>query len=140
MKANLSTTKGEQRRGAVLIAVVVLLGVIVMLCGVWVRQTLREQRELKFRHAQLQAIRLTEAALERGRARRLADESYSGETWEILANELPGSAPASVTIQLEPVEDSANIKISATAEYAPTKLTQIRHTDTLDYPAPLAEN
>ena len=94
------------RRGAVLVSVLVCLLVVVMLVGLLVESIIARQRQMRAEDQRAQAEWLAESAVERGAALLRKDAQYKGETWNVAPEEL-GHAKAGVAlIRVEPVEDS----------------------------------
>jgi Tfp pilus assembly protein PilX len=72
-----------QRRGAVLVVVLVCLAVATVVSVIVVRQIAMQYRAMQVSHGSLQAAWLAEAGIERAAARLAADPKYAGETWSI---------------------------------------------------------
>ena len=130
----------DARRGFVVISVVVLLTVVAALFGLWAKAAVSEHRQLEYRQHELQAIRLAEAGVGRGMARRASDPVYDGETWTIPAADLGQSHAAEVTIRVvTAAADAATLQIEATANYpagGPSKADRARHTKQIEIPTP----
>src|SRR5688500_11477960 len=76
------------RRGAVLVAVLVVMMVASLLLGAMLRTNRDEHRLLRIYQQRLQAQELAQAGLERAAARLAGDDAYAGEIWQIPAAEL----------------------------------------------------
>jgi uncharacterized membrane protein len=73
----------EQRRGAMMIAVLVCITIASMLSLTLVKQLLSRQALLEMTENQVQADWLVEAGIERAVAKLKGEPGYSGETWNI---------------------------------------------------------
>src|SRR5687768_2951716 len=93
------------RRGAVLVAVLVVMMVASLLFGAMLRTNRDEHRLLRIYQQRLQAQELAQAGLERAAARLAGDDAYAGEIWQIPAAELTGADPAAVAIEVQNVEE-----------------------------------
>jgi Tfp pilus assembly protein PilX len=106
------------RRGLVLVAVLVCLAAAAMTILAILRTTMIELKQLRAQQQHLQADRLAEAGIERAHAQLNRSPTYTGETWTIAADELGGTAAASVLITVTEVQDQANQRqIRAQADY-----------------------
>jgi hypothetical protein len=92
------------RRGAVLVAVLVCVIVIILMCGALLRLGLAQREWLRADERQVQSSWLAESGLERAAARLAAAADYSGETWEPPAADLGGAWGGRVTIAVQAVE------------------------------------
>ena len=88
----------RHRRGAILIAVLVGLGVASALVLTIVKSAALERRLLRQQSHHHQAAWLCAAGLERARQAAKADADYSGETWRVPAAELGKLDDGLVTI------------------------------------------
>ena len=84
-----------------------LIGLIVIgiICAGLLKVALARRAEVGAEERGLQADWLAESGLERASARLSAAGDYSGETWQIPAEELGGRASGTVAIRVEPVAD-----------------------------------
>lgn len=98
-----SRARPASRRGAVLFAALLALGIVLMLAAVLARASLAQHRQSLRRQQELQALWLAESAAERAAARLAADASYQGETWRPASSDDAGAGEAS--IRIEPTED-----------------------------------
>jgi len=126
------------RRGAVLIILIAVFAVIMALAAVWAKRTVVEHRRQRRVEQRAQAEWLAEAGVRRAAARLSIDPEYDGETWSIDANELNQRASAEVEIQIEPVTDSANLRLIARARY-PAREPRVQSTKTIEFTPPLSE-
>jgi Tfp pilus assembly protein PilX len=105
------------RRGAVLIAVVVVLAISLALFGVWARAALQQHRRMRNEQSRLQAVRLAEAGVRRGIAQRALDAAYSQEVWQVPASELDTTHAGKIAIRVNSGEESRSLRFEATAEF-----------------------
>lgn len=98
---SISSLGATQRRGAILVAAIVLLLIVTLVTGAIVRRVLLGQRQLRADQRQLQALFLVDAGEELARRRVAESPEYQGETWR--ARPAGGAEVAVVTIRVEPV-------------------------------------
>jgi hypothetical protein len=111
-------TRQFQKRGVVIIPVIVCVVIIMLMSGALLRRVLMERRQARVEERWLQADWLAESGLERAWARLAADEDYRGETWPIPAEVLGGPYAAHVTIAVERVEGQPRRRlVHVRAEY-----------------------
>lgn len=91
----------DGRRGAALVAVLVLLSVFMLLAAGWARRIVGERQEVRRWHVEVQATRLAESGLARARAQLAASAEYRGEVWEIPADSWEAGQDASVRIDVD---------------------------------------
>jgi Tfp pilus assembly protein PilX len=94
-----------RRPGGVLAMTLVCLLVVGLLGFLLLRSALHEVQRSRVREHQLQALWLVESGLDRGLARLAASAEYSGETWQIPAEDLSGEHAATVLIRVDRIED-----------------------------------
>ena len=95
-----------RRRGLALVPALACLVVVILFCGILVRQVSTHRALVRDEERRVQVEWLAESALARASARLAADRGYKGETWNIAAAELGGQAGA-VQITVETVKDQA---------------------------------
>lgn len=93
------------RRGAILVVVLVCLAVAAVLFVVLAKQAIAQRHSAQTHYWGVQAQWLAEAGVERAVSRLAAKADYSGETWNVPAEELAGSDAAVVRIRVEKVAD-----------------------------------
>ena len=106
-----------RRRGALLAAVLVLLLVASMLIVAWAKSAATAYRQLESQSWRVQADWLVESALGRASAQLGSDPDYSGETWQIPAEEFGGLHGGHATITVEAVEQQPSqrrVRVEAT--------------------------
>jgi len=119
----------HSRRGTALVLALMVLVVLGILSGVFVRTGLARRHQLQMEERRAQAVWLAESGLDRATAKLAEDSAYRGETWEIADEELNHHGAAEVQIGVEPIGDDARSwKITVRAEYPKGALRQIRHT------------
>jgi type II secretory pathway component PulK len=97
--------RSKASRGSVLICVLVCLGIASIVSLGTLKTSLTHRRELQ-RHWQMEQTQwVLEAGWRRAQRSRLADDQYTGETWQ-LAKVLHSDLDASVQITIKPQERS----------------------------------
>ena len=99
------------RRGAVLIGVMVCLLLVSMLLGSLLRLAVTQRRQVRTEQDLLQAQWLAESAMERAASRLAADAGYSGESWNIAADEFGGRHSGLVKISVRKQDDPPNERL-----------------------------
>jgi type II secretory pathway component PulK len=100
----------------VLLAVLICLIVISLLSAGLLKLVLAQRGRAEAGARQIQAEWLAESGLERAVARLAQNGNYSGETWDLSTDDLGGSRPGRVRIDVEKVEGHASqrlVKIQA---------------------------
>lgn len=96
-----------RRRGLALVPALACLVVVILFCGVLVRQVATHRALVRDEERRVQVEWLAESALARASARLTADRGgYKGETWNIAAADLGGQAGV-VRITVETVANQA---------------------------------
>ena len=107
-----------ERRGMGLIPVIAVFAIAITICAVWTKFSIRQQLDQRMSEDRIQASWLADAAVRRGAALRTLDPEFDGETWEISAEKIGRPSAASVTIHVEPIEESlGDVRITARASY-----------------------
>lgn len=117
-----------RRHGVTVIVVLALLAVATTLFGIWARSAIRQERQLRQREFQVQSYRLADAGIGRAIARLAADSDYTGETWNISAEDLGSRHAARVRITTENVASGDSALVRVTAEHPADAVYQVRHT------------
>jgi type II secretory pathway pseudopilin PulG len=123
------TSVPRHRSGVTVIVVLALLAVAMTLFGIWTRSAVRAERQLRQRELQLQCQRLAQAGVARAVARRSSDPSYSGETWNVPAEDLGGRHASSVQITVAPIADGDSVEVRATSIHPVGRVFHVRHTE-----------
>jgi hypothetical protein len=113
------------------VVVLALIAVAMTLFGVWAQASLRQQRQLRHREIELQTHRLAEAGVARARAQLAVNPEFSGETWNIPAEQLGGRHAALVTLDTERPPNRNDAIVQVTAEYPAGATRRVRHTETV---------
>jgi type II secretory pathway component PulK len=109
--------KVRKRRGAVILAALVCLLVVVALLGALLQGTLQARRQLQVQRDLRQCELLADAGIERAAHRLTKESDYRGETWSAPAQREIGLAEGRVTIALARAADDQPWQASITAEY-----------------------
>jgi Tfp pilus assembly protein PilV len=121
----------SQRRGIVIVPVIVCVVIVMLISGALLRMVLMERRQARIEERRLQADWLAESGLERAWVRLASNADYRGETWQVAAEVLGGSQDGSVTIAVERVEGQPSRRlVRVRADYpreATTKARQTKH-------------
>lgn len=123
--------RGRPRRGLALVIVLVLAVICLALFGVWARSIVMEKRRLANQQYRLQAVRLAEAGVRRGQARRAADPAFVEETWAVPAEDLGGRHGGEVRIRVTPAGAGAE-RVEAVAEFPADNLRRAQVTRWLE--------
>ena len=92
----------QDRRGAVLLMVMICLLLVSMIGGSVMKLTLTQQRHIGKETNYLQAQFLAESGIERAVAQLSKNAGYLGESWDISAKELNRRAAGEVVITVSP--------------------------------------
>ena len=126
----MSRADASERRGAVLVATLVCLLVVMGMLGTMLQGTLRAHRQLR----RERDLRQTELLLQAGSDRavyRLANETnYRGETWNLPADAIADKGEGRVIIEISPVDGQSARKAKIVAEYPLGGETSIRRSRT----------
>jgi hypothetical protein len=113
-------------------AVVAVLFVLALLGGGLIRVVWLRHGDLRAAERRLQAEWLAESAIDRAAARLDADPTYAGETWTIPADRLGSRDGASVRIDVAPVPDHPDRRLTrARADYPAEGPRRTRHSRAL---------
>jgi type II secretory pathway component PulK len=98
------------RRGLVLIVVMVSLALFAALSGVLLKLALTEQRQARMEEWCLQSEWIVESAIERAAAQLAQSETYAGESWQVPAERLGEGNTCVALIQIERDADRENLR------------------------------
>jgi Tfp pilus assembly protein PilX len=119
----------HRRRGAVLALVLVCLMVAMALLVSIAKLAAGGRRMVQAEAQQVQAAWLAESGLQRAAAQLAADPDYQGETWSLPAELLPGTRPAAVKIEVQPVPAQPDQRlVRVQADYPDDPQHRARHT------------
>jgi Tfp pilus assembly protein PilX len=108
--------QSDPRRGFTMVLALVCLLVVATIGATTVRTLVSEHRQATRQQRQLQTLWVAESALERAAAQLAADPDYTGETWQIAADEIGGPWPAKAVIRVEPAaSDETKQRVLVTA-------------------------
>jgi hypothetical protein len=123
------------RRGAVLVAALVCLLIVMAMLGAMLQGTLRSRRQM---HVQ-RDLRQCELLLQAGALRaafRLANEAdYRGETWAVPAEAVVGTGEGQVTITASRPAEGQPWQLDVVAEYPLGGDSSIRRSRTISVPS-----
>jgi Tfp pilus assembly protein PilX len=133
----LTALSPQQRRGAILAVALATLLVVTLLAGAVFRGYVHSHRQLRREQDQLQAQWLADSALARAVARRTADASYAGETWQVELPQGSGqTGDVSATIQIVPAADQpTEVRVEVEAQFPAADPQGIRVRRVLAIPA-----
>ncbi len=113
-----SSSRLRDRRGAIVLIVMICLLVIAMIGASMAKVALAHRKQIRHEQIHRQARWLAEAGIERAAAKLQDDSGYEGETWSIDAVELAERGAADVTIRVEPQSElPGRVGIFVLAEY-----------------------
>ena len=101
----------RRRQGTILVVVIGGAMVALVIFTSIVKLAAAGRRMADQRAWQIQATYLAESALERAAWRLGADDGYTGETWNLSADELAGQDGAAVEIQVETIPEQPNRRL-----------------------------
>lgn len=126
----MSRADASERCGAVLVATLVCLLVVMGMLGTMLQGTLRAHRQLR----RERDLRQTELLLQAGGDRavyRLANEpNYRGETWNLPADAIADKGEGRIIIEISPADGQSARKAKVVAEYPLGGETSIRRSRT----------
>jgi Tfp pilus assembly protein PilX len=120
------------RRGIVLIAVLVMLTVSLTLFGIWARQAVLNQGRLDTQQRRLQAVRLAEAGIRRAIALRAADSKFNEQAWSVPPSELDQKHTGKVRIKVAPGGTEGTLRYQATAEFPMGDIRSVQITKSIE--------
>ena len=110
-------SRQRERRGAVIIAALVCLLIVVALLGALLQGALRSRRQLRMQRDLRQCELLAEAGLARATDRLAQQADYRGEVWSIAADDSIGLAQGQVAIVLSRAAGDQPFQAHIVAEY-----------------------
>jgi type II secretory pathway component PulK len=127
-----TTQRHNWRCGMALIAALVALAVTSAVFAGILAGAATLRRQVRTHREQAQVRYLVDAGIQRAIARLRDSSSYRGETWLVPADQLGGSSPAEVVIQLSEREnDPEKIEIAVRAEYPQNEFRRVRESRTV---------
>lgn len=125
------TRHAKSRRGAILVAALVALVIVMALIGALVQGTLRARRQLHVERDRRQAELLLQAGLDRASLRLASETDYRGESWELPAESITGGGSGLVTIETSREAEDQPWQIHVVAEYPTGSERSIRRSRTI---------
>ncbi|MGH7129223.1 MAG: hypothetical protein ACREIV_11695 [Planctomycetaceae bacterium] len=108
----------NRRAGAIVVIAMICLLVISMMSATLVQSGLARSRQAQREAKRLQAAWLVESGIDRAAAALQMNSDYTGETWNVSAEELGGPSPGQVTIQVATDDETPDRRsITVTADY-----------------------
>ncbi|MGI9455343.1 MAG: hypothetical protein ACR2NU_02210 [Aeoliella sp.] len=108
--------RSSSRHGSVLVCVIVCLSIVIALVTATTQSALRERRQIRVERQLRQADILVEAGAGRAVTKLNQSERYTGETWSLDADSLPGFEEARILIVAPRVDGDQPRLIRITAE------------------------
>ncbi len=106
------------RRGMLLVSVLVCLSVVMIVFASWMRAGILQTRQVRAQQDRVQAELLAVSGLERAAAQLAANGEYTGETWNLKAAALGGTAGGRVEIRVTPdAHDPSSRHVVAAADF-----------------------
>lgn len=102
-KRSVAQMRRSNRRGAIIIGVMVIITISMTMLVSWLRTAAAERRQIAQLERRAQASWLAESGLERAAARLAGDATYTGETWKPELTKSASSATGQVVIQVTTV-------------------------------------
>jgi len=121
----------SRRSGAVLVASLVCLLIVMAMLGSMLQGTLRSRRQMHVHRDLLQCELLLQAGAERAAIRFAQDPDYRGETWSLPAEAIVGTDQGQVTIAASRAADDQPWQLHVVAEYPLGDETSIRRSRTI---------
>jgi Tfp pilus assembly protein PilX len=91
----------QMRRGAVTVVALVVLLILGLLVGQFVRRVLMERRQIRQEVQHMQAEKLADAGLRLAVVSRQKDPAWTGTTWNVQAGTIHQTNTAEVTIRMQ---------------------------------------
>jgi type II secretory pathway pseudopilin PulG len=127
-----------RRRGLVSVAVLIALIIIAIISAGLLKVAFARRARVTAEERQVQAAWLAESGLERALSRLATSNDYTGETWEIPAEDLGGRGTGIVLIQVEKLADQpSRRKLHVQADFPANSSLQTRQSREIIVPIPL---
>ncbi|HAY80782.1 MAG TPA: hypothetical protein DCY79_13325 [Planctomycetaceae bacterium] len=123
----MSRLQVTRRRGTLLVIVLLCLMVVGLTSAGLLRWITLHQRQVRQTQWQQQALWLAESGLSRARQRLAADNGYSGEAWQLDAQQLSRDHAGVVTIQCEVISESDEQQLVVEAIYPADSIHRVTH-------------
>jgi len=135
MNRRIALARSNERSGAVIIAALVCLLVVMAILGTMLRGTLRNYRYMRSERDLRQTELLLQGGSDRAVNRLANDANYRGETWSLPSDAIAGGGDGRVTIEITPATDKAAGNAKVLAEYPLGGETSIRRSVVFQIPA-----
>jgi hypothetical protein len=129
-----SPRAGNRRSGAVLLVAIICLMVLTAVIGLFLKTSLKRQRQQRSFEHQTQARWLAESELDRAVTAFRADPEFQGGTREIPADEISGAHSAEVSISVDKSAATSHPEITVVVTYPLGATEAIRQTRQLTLP------
>jgi len=125
------------RRGAVLVAALVCLLIVMAMLSSMLQGALRARRQLHVERDLRQTELLLQAGVERAVFRLAGESGYRGETWTLPADAIVGSEAGRVSVEITRSAAEEPWQVRVVAEYPVGRETSIRRSRTFTVPTQL---
>ena len=132
--------KHPRRRGAVIVAALVCLLIVVALIGAMLQGSLRARRQLPVQRDLRQCELLLDAGLERAAYRLAREDDYRGETWQLPADEAASLDEGQITIAASRDSAAQPWQLHVVAEYPLGSEHSIRRSRTITISSPSTQH
>jgi Tfp pilus assembly protein PilX len=112
-----NSNRRQKRAGAVLVAALVCMLVVMTLIGTMLQGTLRARRQMRVERDRRQAELLVDAGLSRAALRLSRDVEYRGESWQLTPEQIVGRGGGLVTIAASRAAADKPWQVHVVAEY-----------------------
>jgi hypothetical protein len=134
--ANNNVRRPAHNRGAVLVAALVCLLIVMSMLGTMLRSTLRTGRQLHVERDRQQAEFLLQAGADRAAQLLASNPEFRGDMWTLPAEAILGRGGGTVTTSLTRESDEAPWQLQVVAEYPLGRDFSIRRSRTFLVEAP----
>ena len=124
-------SRSKRRCGAVLVAALVCLAIIVAMVGSMLLAAINAGRQLHAERDLRQCELLVQAGADRAAYRLATETDYRGETWTLAADKIVGSSDGKLTIEVSTDAGQKTRQLSIVAEYPAGGETSIRRSRTI---------
>ncbi len=125
-----SQCDAAERRGAVLVAALACLLIVMSIIGSMLQGALRARRQLHAERDRRQTELLLEAGVDRAAVQLRRDPEFRGETWKLVASEVTGRGDAQITITAAREAEGDPWQVQVVAEYPVGNELSIRRSKT----------
>lgn len=114
----------QARRGGIMVVAMVCLVLTTLILGSLLKLVTMHHTQSRFEQQRVQADWLAEAGLERAADNLSRDAGYSGENWQISAEEIGGTNTGSVEIAIKPSPGNRDERIASVVATFPADTTR----------------